>query len=103
MLIKNIYPAIAGALKSFCVSGEVYLQSLSKKFSSISNLLNTKNGKRAGTTAVAHINSPFDTECIYFVGFATNTAMHKTADKDKTELKFLTFCIFIFIIGGRAL
>ena len=81
----------------------MYLQNLSKKFSSISNLLNTKNGSSAGTTAVAHINNPFDTECIYFVGFNTKMIMHKIIERDKIEFKFLAFCIFIFIIGGNAL
>ena len=85
--------------------GETYLQNGVKKSSSASSLLKTKNGNNAGTTAVAQTINPFVTDCIYFVGFKTKIAMHKMADNDRNKLTLFlfTFCIIIFMSGGKAL
>lgn len=105
MLIKNIYPDIAGASNNFFVMGEIYLQKGDKKSSSASSLLKTKKGNNAGTTAVAQTINPFVTDCIYFVGFKAKIAMHKTINNEKNKLTLflLTFCIIIFMSGGKAL
>ena len=98
MLIKNIYPDIAGALNSFFVIGDIYLQKGSKKLSSTSSLLKIKNGKSDGTTAVAQIIKPSVIDCIYLVGFNIKIIINKRIDNDKIKLLFLFFNIFIFIV-----
>ena len=77
--------------------GDIYLQNLSKKSSSINNLLNTKNGNNAGTTAVAQTISPLLTDNIYFDGFNIKIVINAIINSDKTRFVFLFLGIFIFI------